>query len=301
MLMYDDAGISRQAELSRLKHAVETELGRGPFCVGLKRSLRERLGAGSAAARSRELAMLRRMGCALCLLAVLLIGLHVSPMPGEAGMSVLIAVCGLTLLFIHRMARLTRHVYLHAVLQDVRLEQLAFDNRRLSALSVTDALTGAANRRHLEQALRTLCGEPPCGDFLLLADIDFFKHFNDCHGHIAGDACLREVVAAIRSQLRRSDLVARFGGEEFAIILPRTTYSDALATAERIRVGVANQRMRVNGQNETVTVSIGIAERAGAMTPCTLVSLADRALYAAKHAGRNRIFCAEQTPHDVAA
>jgi diguanylate cyclase (GGDEF)-like protein len=301
MLMYDDAGISRQAELSSLKHVVEAELGRSPFCIGLRRKPRERDGAGTAAARSLELTTICWLVSALCLLAVLLIALQVTPAPERTGAGFLLAIAAPSVLVIYRLVRTTRDVYLHAVLQDVRLAQLTAENSRLSQLSITDALTGAANRRHLEHALRTLCMQAPCGDFLLLADIDFFKRFNDCHGHMAGDACLRDVVAAIRAQLRRSDLVARFGGEEFAIVLPNTTYADALMTAERIRAGVADQRMRVNGVTETVTVSIGIAERIGAMTPATLMALADNALYAAKHAGRNRVSCAEPTPREVAA
>jgi diguanylate cyclase (GGDEF)-like protein len=285
MLMYDDAGISRQAELSSLIHAVEAELGRSPFCVGLQRKLQQ----------------CRWLGVAFCLLALMLIGWRLPPAPGRGGATFMLAVCATALLFIYRIARTTRDVYVHAVLQEVRLEQLVFENSRLNQLSVTDSLTGAANRRHLEQSLRMLCTQPPCGDFLLLADIDYFKRFNDDHGHIAGDVCLREVVAAIRSQLRRSDLVARFGGEEFAIILPRTNYADALVAAERIRAGVASQPVRVGGHAETVTVSIGIAERANAMTPAALIALADNALYAAKRAGRNCVFYAEQTPDSVAA
>ncbi len=301
MLMYDDAGISRQAELLGLRHAVEAEMRCGPFRIGLGRLLRERHKAGTTAARSRELATLCRLGCALCLLSALMISLLTRPAADRAGMEFLFAASVLALLCLHCIERATRDVYLRELLQDVRLEQLALENRRLSQLSATDALTGAANRRHLEHALHALCTQAPCGDFLLLADIDFFKRFNDCHGHMAGDSCLRDVVAAIRKQLRRTDLVARFGGEEFAIILPRTTYEDALATAERIRLGVANHRMRVNGQAEAVTVSIGLAERTSGMTPSALMALADHALYAAKHAGRNRISCAEETLRGVAA
>jgi diguanylate cyclase (GGDEF)-like protein len=211
----------------------------------------------------------------------------------------LLAVSAPALFAVHRLERSARDAYLNAMLQDLRIEQLAFENSLLSQLSATDALTGAANRRHLEHTLHMLCTEPPCGDFLLLADIDFFKRFNDSHGHIAGDACLREVVAAMRSQVRRSDLVARFGGEEFAIILPRTTYADALAMAERIRAGVAGHCMRVAGRMEQVTVSIGVAERGRAMAPSTLLALADDALYAAKREGRNRVHCAMQPALDL--
>ena len=297
--MYDDAGISRQAELSGLEHAMSAGFRRRPSCTRISWEMRQRHGA--AAARSRQLTTICWLGSALCLLSVLLIALQIMPAPERTGSGALLAISAPIVLLIYRLVRITRDISLQAMLQDMRLEQLTAENSRLSQLSVTDALTGAANRRHLEHALRTLCTQPPCGDFLLLADIDFFKQFNDRHGHIAGDACLREVVAAIRGQLRRTDLVARFGGEEFAIILPRTTYADALATAERIRAGVASQCMRVNGKAEAVTVSIGLAERAGAMAPANLIALADNALYAAKHAGRNRIFSADQTPREVAA
>jgi diguanylate cyclase (GGDEF)-like protein len=278
---------------------VETELRRGALCLGLKRALPARSSAANA--RSRELTSLCRLGSVLYAVAVLMVCLLGHPAPDWAGIGFLLLLAAPALLCVHRIERATRDVYLHAVLQDVRIEQLSVENNRLNRLSATDALTGAANRRRLQQALCKLCTQPPCGDFLLLADIDFFKRFNDCHGHVAGDSCLREVVGAIRSQLRRTDLVARFGGEEFAIILPRTTYADALATAERIRVRVASQRVRVNGQSETVTVSIGIAERLSDMAPATLMAHADRALYDAKNSGRNRVSCAEQAPRGVAA
>jgi diguanylate cyclase (GGDEF)-like protein len=411
MLMYDGALSGRQAELLGLRNAVETELGRSPFCVGLKAPLRKGYREATAVPRSRELTLVCQCGSALFLLALLLTNLvSASPLawpgiaaqgilapclalciahaafrpenavllresgafagaacfslatllevftdegalaplnfflaslavisalvfvhlrfaaalalvalmgftlwlalvvrsdvpPGMRGypLGVLLAVSAPALFCVHQLERASRQIYLKALLQDVTIEQLALENSLLSQLSITDALTGAANRRQLEVALRKLCADPPCGDFLLLADIDYFKKFNDRHGHLAGDACLREVVAAMRCQLRRSDLVARFGGEEFAILLPCTTRADALMTAERIREGVASQAITVNGCCETVTVSIGIAERHSAMTPATLMTLADDALYAAKRDGRNRVRTAAQAVHDVAA
>jgi diguanylate cyclase (GGDEF)-like protein len=394
-----------------LRRAVETELGRGPFCIGLKAPLRDTYRAAIAAARSQELISTCQCGSFLYLLAVLLTNLlspsapnwsiaatqccvvpfvaltiaYVSFRPDtpvflrESGafaaaacfvLATLLAVCaghdeltvlnlflvslsavaalffvqlrlaaaialvGLTglalwlavsartdvppqlrgyplgfllaisapaLISVHQRERAARQAYLQTLLLDLRIEQLGFENTRLSQLSATDSLTGAANRRQLEAALRKLCAEPPAGDFLLLADIDFFKHFNDRHGHMAGDACLREVVTAIRSQLRRADLVARFGGEEFAIVLPNTTRMNALATAERIRTAVANQTVTVNGRSETVTISIGLAERSTDMSPISLLALADNALYTAKHEGRNRVHTATQMLHEAAA
>ncbi len=202
------------------------------------------------------------------------------------------------LLAVHRQERATRRAYLHAVLQTLQIEQLAYENGLLSELSATDAVTGAANRRRLDLALTELCSNPPAGDFLLLADIDHFKYFNDQHGHLAGDACLREVVRAIQGQLRHSDLLARFGGEEFAIILTGVAPAEAHATAQRILTSVAVHRFATGGGLSSVTVSIGIAARGPDDDPRRLVMQADAALYAAKNTGRN---CVRWPPTPVLA
>ena len=213
----------------------------------------------------------------------------------------LLAISLPALVAAHRADAAARDVFLRGLLQGLQIEQLALENSLLSQLSTTDVVTGAANRRQLDSALRLLCAEPPGNDFLLLADIDFFKRFNDRNGHLAGDACLRDVVAAMRFQLRRTDLVARFGGEEFAIVLARTTRADAMATAERIRTGVAAHGVVIDGRIERVTVSIGLAERLSGTTPGSLIALADGALYAAKRSGRNCVRCAVQAEAEIAA
>jgi diguanylate cyclase (GGDEF)-like protein len=202
---------------------------------------------------------------------------------------------------VHRTHCSARQSYLNGLLQGLQIEQLAFENGMLSQISSTDVVTGAANRRQLEDALRLLCAEPACGDFLLLADVDFFKRFNDRHGHLAGDECLREVVTAIKGQLRRTDLVARFGGEEFAVVLPRTTRADAVAAAERIREAVQGHSVTIDGQAKNVTVSIGLAERVEGTTPGMLIGMADGALYAAKRGGRNCVRCAAQVEVGIPA
>jgi diguanylate cyclase (GGDEF)-like protein len=293
--MYDDAALGRQTECDQLKNALETELRRCAFCMGLKNPMRAAYRASTAAAMALVALVAAALWLALMTHAALPPSWRITPL------GFLLAVCAPVLICVYQWERAARKLYISGLLQDARIEQLASENSLLSQLSATDALTGAANRRQLENALRQLCAAPPCSDFLLLADIDFFKGFNDRHGHVAGDSCLRAVVSAIQTQLRRSDLVARFGGEEFAIILPQTTPADALATAERIRAGVANHRMTVNGATESVTVSIGIAERESTMTPALLMARADEALYAAKRAGRNRICCAAQAARGMAA
>lgn len=174
----------------------------------------------------------------------------------------------------------------------LRVKQMA-DALRVAA--ATDGLTGLANRRCFDEVaprewLRAQRSGAPLS--LLLVDIDHFKQFNDRHGHPAGDRCLQQVATALASALRDDDLVARVGGEEFAVLLPRCSFAQAQTAAERLRDAV--ERLAVphgglSGQTH-VTVSLGLAlappdadgDAAG------LIARADRALYQAKRAGRNR-------------
>lgn len=159
----------------------------------------------------------------------------------------------------------------------------------------TDGLTGLANRRHFDQALRVVAaqgaehGLPSC---LLLADIDHFKQFNDRFGHAFGDQVLKLVAAVLRQNVKGRDVVARYGGEEFAIILPATRLEDARTLAENLRELVATRQIQLKESNRSlgrVTLSIGVADyRPG--EPCqTWISRADDALYEAKRQGRNRV------------
>ena len=165
-------------------------------------------------------------------------------------------------------------------------------------LAVTDGLTGLYNRRFFEEVLRleserALRGDVPLA--LLVADLDHFKHVNDAHGHQSGDVVLVEVAHRLRRSLRASDVLARYGGEEFVAILPDADRETALDIAERCRSALADQPVRLHtGHRVTVTGSFGVAvlgtDAAAATRDATgLLRRADRALYAAKDAGRNRV------------
>ncbi len=166
--------------------------------------------------------------------------------------------------------------------------------RVLSELAATDALTGLANRRVLDERLRLewdraqRSTEPLT---VLMIDVDHFKAFNDRHGHQGGDEALRMVAQVIGTNIRRpADLAARYGGEEFAVVLPVTDAKGAMVIAEHIRSGVEHLP-RVAGSERPITVSIGMStwDKRSRMSLEALLLSADQALYEAKHTGRNRI------------
>nr|WP_297530579.1 GGDEF domain-containing protein [uncultured Roseateles sp.] len=167
--------------------------------------------------------------------------------------------------------------------------------RRMEEVASTDGLTGCLNRmtadallRHeLERGRRE--GAPLA--FVLL-DLDHFKDVNDCHGHHAGDDALRAFAAEVRARLRASDVVGRWGGEEFGLVLPATDGAGARSLVEQIREAVATLRLcDGDGRDFTLTVSAGIAvaEPGGQLTADQLFMRADRALYRAKDGGRNNV------------
>lgn len=174
------------------------------------------------------------------------------------------------------------------------------NHERLKNTGLTDPLTGAHNRRYFEQRLREEAGrnlrqKQPLS--CLLLDIDHFKNVNDTHGHQAGDQVLQETAARIKGQLRLSDALVRYGGEEFAALLTQTDQVVALSIAERIRQSIADKPFRLaGGASLTVTISIGVAALGGAARTESLdelarklVARADEALYRAKESGRNRV------------
>jgi len=170
---------------------------------------------------------------------------------------------------------------------------------KLAALSTTDALTGIANRRSFDDRLAMEIGraqryDVPCA--LVMIDLDKFKLVNDRHGHPAGDAVLRHVAALLDSERRFGDMVARYGGEELAAILPHTAAPDAAAWAERVRARFESEPTPWRNGILAVTASFGIASAPPqAPTAAALIEGADRALYLAKKRGGNGVVMAAGT------
>jgi diguanylate cyclase (GGDEF)-like protein len=176
-------------------------------------------------------------------------------------------------------------------------ETLVSQQQELEQLAKHDALTGLYNRREflrlaemeLAQAARN--GSGTC---LLMADIDFFKKINDQHGHPVGDEVLKRVATRLLASVRLTDAVARMGGEEFIVLLPRTESANAMVVAEKLRTALRAEAMDVNGLLLNVTASFGVSSLAfnerGSID--ALYMAADHALYEAKHAGRDRVIYA---------
>ncbi|WP_249322284.1 sensor domain-containing diguanylate cyclase [Halomonas sp. PGE1] len=174
----------------------------------------------------------------------------------------------------------------HGMLMDIS-EQVA-EEARLRRLSDTDDLTGVANRRHLMARLEeavSLSNRHATPLSLMILDIDHFKVINDTHGHLQGDEVLREVARLCQAMLREEDLVARMGGEEFALLLPLTSKRRALTLAQRLCGSIAGHDF---GVEHPITASIGIAEHRIGEGARQLIARADHRLYAAKNDGRNR-------------
>jgi len=170
--------------------------------------------------------------------------------------------------------------------------------QRLYESSTRDALTGAYNRKHFEERLSAEIAfalRHNADVALILFDIDHFKRVNDSYGHQAGDAVLRQLTLTAGRRLRTEDVLARFGGEEFAVILRGTTTLGAGLVAERLRALVAVLPVIVEGKPIPVTISAGCAslESCTERTAQELIAVADRRLYRAKHAGRNRVDATE--------
>jgi len=170
-------------------------------------------------------------------------------------------------------------------------KQLELANESLRQLSRTDTLTGLYNRGYWEECLEQeflRCKRTRQVSSLIMLDIDNFKQFNDELGHQAGDTVLREVSEIIKRTARETDTAGRYGGEEFAVILPDTRASRALVLAERLRENVAAARVEWNNAMLGVTISLGICELNTAMkTHTQWIESADLALYDAKESGRN--------------
>jgi sigma-B regulation protein RsbU (phosphoserine phosphatase) len=159
-------------------------------------------------------------------------------------------------------------------------------NRSLTILTHTDSLTGLGNRRALDAAAANLKHSPDAVFSVLMLDIDHFKVVNDSYGHDRGDIVLRDIAKCLQAAARQSDTVIRYGGEEFALILPNSDAEQSLLVAQRIHEIIA----AAQPGGMSLTVSIGVTSTKAGQTHDILATFkqADEAVYAAKHQGRNR-------------
>jgi diguanylate cyclase len=186
---------------------------------------------------------------------------------------------------------------------EIRNLREALETTRAEAL--TDPLTGLANRRHFEEMLQksidqaTLRREPFA---LVMADIDFFKKFNDTHGHLTGDQVLRLVARTMKDKFKDKAIITRFGGEEFAIILPEADIVAGKFGAETVRQALLTRELVKRSTNENlgrITVSLGVAGYRRGDTAASIVERANQALGMAKRSGRNRTVTEDALENDI--
>jgi len=197
-----------------------------------------------------------------------------------------------------RVKSLLRIKFLHDELQE-KIRLLDEAKAKMEQLAVTDGLTGLYNYRHFQEQLAHEFDRAKRHQLdlsLLMMDIDYFKIYNDCHGHPAGDQVLRTIGKIIKENLRKIDIAARYGGEEFAVILPETNHKSAIVVAEKIRKLIEQTPIDHEDQqpNGKLTISIGVASYPrDAEDPRSLVDVADRRLYRAKQKGRNLVVASD--------
>jgi len=185
------------------------------------------------------------------------------------------------------------------------MTQLRQEVARLNDEACTDALTKVSNRRAYDIAIERAVSASKMNSTrlsLLMLDIDHFKRFNDQFGHVIGDKVLRFVAAMLQKHVKGNDTVARFGGEEFAVILPETAYNDALSVAENVRKRISAQVLSDSAENiklGSVTVSIGVALYRYGESPEEFIHRSDKCLYQAKNSGRNRVVGEENCEEGV--
>ena len=161
-------------------------------------------------------------------------------------------------------------------------------------MTILDGLTGVHNKRYFLEFLEreiAVCQRHGHPLTLVMFDVDHFKRINDTHGHLAGDAVLKDLTARIRPRIRREDLFARYGGEEFACVLPSTALPGGVVFAEQLRTIIEGRPCPFEDQRIAYTISIGVTtlHRETGVDTASLIRRADENLYAAKRTGRNRV------------
>lgn len=189
---------------------------------------------------------------------------------------------------------LATEVYHRAQIRDLgrSVRHLEQEQKALRSQLNQDALTGVSSRtsllRELQDAIARSAktGQPLCA---IMADLDHFKAVNDSHGHLVGDQVLKEVASRIKAALREFDLVGRYGGEEFVLLLENTTHHTARLIAERVRTRIGSEPIHIAGKSLRLTISQGLALRQDGDDCQTLLARADQAMYKAKQDGRDRV------------
>ncbi len=223
------------------------------------------------------------------------LGVHASRLEGAENLQEVREIVGGILFDTTQMEESTRH--LKAQLEEATLQTNILEQRieEVQQEALIDGLTGLNNRKALDRKIKEIFidyrreGIPSA--FILL-DIDFFKKFNDQYGHPVGDKVLRIMGDLLLKTVKGRDFPARFGGEEFVVILPNTNLKGALALAEQIRNEIAQKKIIVKQTGEelsNITVSLGVSEISSKDSVETLIERADQALYLAKRSGRNNV------------
>jgi diguanylate cyclase len=183
-----------------------------------------------------------------------------------------------------------------------QLDILKEDLTKAQKESLTDALTGVGNRKNFTIELKRLAWEArenKSALALLMVDIDYFKKFNDTHGHLVGDQVLKLVGRTLTENLKGRDIVCRYGGEEFVVLLSQTKLADAARVADALRQFVSSKKIIRRDNNQslgTVTISVGVAEYHEGELLSSFLRRADAGVYIAKAAGRNRVAMQEYNP-----
>ncbi len=243
------------------------------------------------------------LGLVLSVLTILFV-LRISSMPVALGLS--ITVYGLYVILTYYLM-MYRHLWVGIVIP-LSIALLAFvgavivkyliksrDFDQQYKLATTDGLTELYNHRYFQEQLQNQLSHSKRYDVplsLIIVDIDYFKKFNDVYGHQSGDAVLKQVAQTLKKNVRSTDIVCRYGGEEMSIILPNTKYDEAVAIANKLCTLVASISYKLSNNKEShVTISLGVASylENESDTPTSIIEAADKRLYNAKENGRNRV------------